>query len=184
MKMKKQILYLSLLVCAFTSMAQTTKLNYEELDEKYAEKLSTLDGAVETLYSVISGPKGENRNWELLRYLFHPQAKFISSGKRKDGSYGARYVTMDFYVENSGKWMLENGFFENELHRVTEQFGQIAHVFSTYECFNNKDDKEPFMRGINSIQLMNTGKRWAVMSIYFTQETPENPIPKKYLPAK
>jgi hypothetical protein len=38
------------------------------------------------------------------------------------------------------------------------------------------------MRGINSVQLMYTGKRWAVMSIYFTQETPENPIPEKYLP--
>lgn len=181
--MKKKVLFLTLFVWAFNSMAQTAKIDYEALDKKYAQQLSTLDDAVETLYNVISGPKGDDRNWELLRYLFHPQAKFITSGKKKDGSYGARYVDMDFYIENSGKWMLENGFFENELHRVTEQFGQIAHVFSTYECFNSEDDQKPFMRGINSIQFMNTGKRWAVMSIYFTQETPENPIPKKYLPA-
>jgi len=77
--------------------------------------------------------------------------------------------------------MLEKGFYENEIHRVTEQFGNIAHVFSTYECFHNKDDEKPFMRGINSIQLMFTGNRWQVISIYFTQETEEYPIPEKYL---
>ena len=37
------------------------------------------------------------------------------------------------------------------------------------------------MRGINSIQLMNDGERWWVKNIYFTQETPANQIPKKYL---
>ena len=77
--------------------------------------------------------------------------------------------------------MLENGFFEKELHRVTEQFGQIAHVFTSYECFHTKEDEVPFMRGINSVQLMLAGKKWQVMSIYFTQETEDNPIPEKYL---
>ena len=180
--MKKIILLFSLYFPILGGAAQNSKIDYQAADKKYESKVLTIDSTIKSLYDVISGPKGQKRNDELLRYLFHPKAKFVASGKRKNGSYGASYVTMDSYVKNSLKWMLENGFFEKELHRVTETFGQIAHVFSTYECFKSKNDKEPFMRGINSIQLMYTGKRWVVMNIYFTQESKENPIPQKYLP--
>lgn len=182
--MKKTVLLLLALSVSLITKAQENKEAYAIADKKYKTKVTTLDSTINTLYEVISGPKGHDRNDELLRYLFHPEAKFIASGKRKNGSYGARYVTMNSYVEKSLKWMVENGFFEKELYRVTERFGHIAHVFSTYECFNGKEDQEPFMRGINSIQLMYTGKRWVVMNIYFTQESEENPIPGKYLPKK
>lgn len=80
--------------------------------------------------------------------------------------------------------MFENGFYEKELHKVTERFGPIAHVFSSYESFRTEADTAPFMRGINSIQLMHSGDRWIIINIYFTQETEENPIPEKYLPPK
>ena len=148
----------------------------------YNSKLATIDLTIQSLYDAISGEKGEERDWEFLRYMYHPEAKLIFSGKKKDGSYGSKYVTMDEYIQNSGNWMLENGFYEQEMHRITEQFGQIAHVFTTYQCFHTKEDKEPFMRGINSVQLMYNGTRWMVMSIYFTQESKNNPIPEKYLP--
>ncbi len=170
-----------LLVCAM-SFAQDINFDYQALNKKYEDKVATIDSTIETLYAVISGEKGEERNAELLRYLFHPKAKLIASGQRKDSSYASRFLTIDHYVENSLPWMFENGFYEKELHRVTEQFGQIAHVFSSYETFYSKEDDTPFMRGINSIQLMFTGKRWVVLSVYFTQETEDNPIPEKYLP--
>jgi hypothetical protein len=75
----------------------------------------------------------------------------------------------------------ENGFYEKEIARRTEQFGNIAHVWSIYESRHNEDDPEPFMRGINSIQLFNDGKRWWIVNIYWQQESAENPIPEKYL---
>jgi hypothetical protein len=37
------------------------------------------------------------------------------------------------------------------------------------------------MRGINSFQLLNDGKRWWVITIFWSQETPEMPLPEKYL---
>jgi hypothetical protein len=40
------------------------------------------------------------------------------------------------------------------------------------------------MRGINSIQLLNDGKRWWIMTIYWQGETPETPLPKEYLKSK
>jgi hypothetical protein len=38
------------------------------------------------------------------------------------------------------------------------------------------------MRGINSIQLFNDGKRWWIVSIYWQQENARAPIPQEYLP--
>ena len=80
--------------------------------------------------------------------------------------------------------MAKDGFFERELARRTDQYGNIAHVFSTYESFHKATDKEPFARGINSFQLLNDGKRWWVLTIYWQAETPDNPIPKEYLKSK
>jgi hypothetical protein len=73
------------------------------------------------------------------------------------------------------------GFHEREISRRVDRYGTMAHVFSTYAAFRKKDDKEPFMRGINSIQLMHDGKRWWVMNIFWLAETPDNPVPKEYL---
>lgn len=65
-----------------------------------------------------------------------------------------------------------------------DSYGNIAHVFSTYESFHALADKQPFERGINSFQLFNDGKRWWVITIYWQGETPENPLPKAYLKTK
>jgi len=134
----------------------------------FADKVNSLDKTLETLYGVISGEKGEERNWELFRYLFKPNAKLIPSGKNREGIVGLRYMTPDDYIESSGKWLVENGFFENEIHRTVQTFGNITQVFSTYESFYSKTDTQPFMRGINSIQLLNDGSRWWVVNIYWT----------------
>ena len=174
--MKRFLIPLLLVLWHLSSSAQESNA--------YQQKATTIDSTIEALYGVISGPKGQERDWDFFRYLFHPEAKLIVSGKRDDGGYDSRYISLDDYIQSSGKWMLENGFFENELHRVTERFGPIAHVFSSYESFRTEADETPFMRGINSIQLMHTGERWMIMNIYFTQETEENPIPEKYLPPK
>jgi len=147
----------------------------------YSSKVQTIDSTIETLYSVISGEKGEERNWELFKYLFHEDAKLIPSGANRQGVVGVRYLTKDQYIQTSGKWLLENGFFEKEIGRKTDQFGNMAQVFSTYESFKTKSDTKPFMRGINSIQLLNDGKRWWIINIFWQGETSEQPIPKKYI---
>jgi len=80
--------------------------------------------------------------------------------------------------------MEKEGFFEKEIARRADIYGNIAQIFSTYASFHKLDDKEPFIRGINSFQLLFDGKRWWVMTIYWQGETKEVPIPKKYLKTK
>ncbi|MBO0323200.1 hypothetical protein J0X14_12905 [Muricauda sp. CAU 1633] len=173
--MKKQII--SILI-----FAMTLTLQAQENHIKYQDETRTIDSTIKALYAVISGEKGEERDWDLMRYIYHPNAKLVPSGTNPEGKVGARYITPQTYVESSGQWLVENGFFEEEIHRETQVFGNIAHVFSTYQCFKSKTDKEPFMRGINSIQLLNEGGRWRVINIFWAQETEENPIPEAYLP--
>ena len=174
--MKKVLIIFSLIFCA------NLILTAQDADSKYLDKVSTMEKTIETLYAVISGEKGEKRDWDLMRYLFTPDAKLIPSGKNKEGKVGARYMSPDDYISSSGAWLEENGFFEIEINRKAETFGNITHVFSTYESFHSKSDDAPFMRGINSIQLLNDGIRWWIINIYWTQETSDNPIPKQYLP--
>lgn len=175
MLMKKISFYFSLLL--FPVLAYTQ----DHADDLYLQKVKTLDATIENLYGVISGPAGEKRNWELFHYLFKPEAKLIPSGANKEGEIGCRYLSPEGYQESSGKWLEENGFFEKEIYRLTETFGNVTHVFSTYEAYRTQEDEAPFMRGINSIQLLHDGNRWWIINIYWTGETKDNVIPEKYL---
>ena len=147
----------------------------------YSDKVKTLDSTIETLYAVISGEKGEARDWELFEYLFVPEAHLIPSGKDNEGKTGYRVMTPQEYVESSGAYLEENGFFEIEISRQTDRYGNIVQIFSTYESYRSKKDKEPFARGINSIQLLYDGSRWWILNIFWQGETEEFPIPDKYL---
>src|SRR5262249_22602209 len=144
--------------------------------------VGTLDSIMKAVYDVISGDAGQERNWDRFRSLFHKDARLIPSGKNpKTGVVGANAITPDGYIERAGPFLLKAGFHEIEIARRCETFGNIAHCFSSYASKHKKTDDKPFMRGINSFQLMNDGSRWWVISIYWQQETPDNPIPDKYL---
>ena len=173
---------INLLFSAFLFIALSTTLAAQDSTTDYSDKVKTLDSTLESLYNVISGEAGEKRDWDLFRFLFTPDAKLIPSGKGKDGKVGHKYMTAEDYVTNSGPWLEKNGFFEKEIARKVEEFGNIAQVFSTYESYKSEKDEKPFARGINSIQMLNDGTRWWVVNIYWCNETAENPIPKKYLP--
>ena len=140
----------------------------------------TIDGIIAALYDVISGPAGEARNWNRMRSLFIPDGRLIPTGPRGGGATALRLMSVNDYVATSGPYLERVGFTERELSRETEVYGHIAHVFSTYE---GRMETEPtVLRGINSIQLMNDGTRWWILSVYWEAETPENPLPAKYLP--
>ena len=91
-------------------------------------------------------------------------------------------MTVDQYVERVSGGFRTNGFFERGIAQKVESFGNIVHVFTTYESRHSPDDSAPFARGINSIQLLKDGDRYWVVSIYWDSERPDNPIPQKYLP--
>lgn len=147
--------------------------------------VSSLDAVMKSVYDVISGEAGKARDWDRFRSLFYKDARLIPTGKNaQTGVIGARVLSPDDYIKRSEPILLKGGFFEREIARRVETYGNITHVFSTYESRHALADKEPFARGINSFQLLNDGKRWWVLTIYWQAETPDNPLPKKYLKSK
>ena len=143
--------------------------------------VSSIDAIVHALYDVISGPAG-GRDWDRLRSLFVDGARLIPTGERPNGQTGLNVMTVEEFVTNAGEFMADHGFYEAEVARRTEQFGNVAHAFSTYETRWSADDPEPFMRGINSIQLLHLDDRWWVVTIFWDNEGEGKPIPDKYLP--
>lgn len=143
--------------------------------------VKSLDAILAAVYDVISGPAGKKRNWDRMRSLFIPGARLIPTGPRQSGSYGSRVLSVDEYIARAEPFFEKEGFYEKEATRRIEQFGEIAHVFSTYESRHSADDAKPFQRGINSFQLMNDGSRWWVVTIFWQGEDEKNPIPEKYL---
>jgi hypothetical protein len=180
--MKRTLLLLLIGFLSFNIQAQKKIKDKKDIEFKIdSTSVLTLDSTIKTLYAVISGEKGEERNWKQFKFLFKPDAKLIPSGKDKAENHRVNYMTPDDYIKSSGEWLVENGFFEKEIHRKTDAFGNITQVFSTYECFYSESDQTPFMRGINSIQLFNDAKRWWIINIYWAQESKAHPIPKEYL---
>lgn len=145
-----------------------------------AEDVSTIDGIVKAYYATITGPAGQPREWARDRTLYIPSMKFISLSLR-EGKPVAEIMSHQEYVESSNDFFLKNGFFEKEIHRVTQRFGNMAHVFSTYEA-RNTENGPIIARGINSIQLYFDGVRWWITAAMWDDERPDNPIPKEFLP--
>jgi len=146
--------------------------------------VASIDAIIAAVYDVISGPAGKKRDWDRMRSLFVPGARLIPTGPRPTGGFGSRVLSVDEYSERASGFFEKEGFYEREAARQTEQFGQIAHIFSTYESRHAPDDAKPFQRGINSIQLMNDGKRWWVVTIFWQGEDDKTPLPEKYLKSK
>ena len=148
-----------------------------------AADVETLDSIMPATYDSISGDAGQPRDWDRFRSLFHKDARLIPTGKNKEGVVSATVLSPDDYIKRAEPFLMK-GFHEREIARRVERYGNIVHVFSTYESRHKKDDKTPFARGINSFQLLNDGKRWWVITIYWQGESPDNAIPKEYLKSK
>jgi hypothetical protein len=144
--------------------------------------VATVDGIVAALYDVISGTAGQPRDWDRMRSLFAPEGRLMAVGARPESVVALRAMTVDDYITRNSKAFATMGFFEREAARSTETFGQIVHVFSTYESRHARGDAEPFQRGINSIQMYNDGKRWWIVNVLWRAEDASLRLPERYLP--
>lgn len=143
--------------------------------------VATMDAIVAAVYDVISGPAAQKRNWDRFRSLFLPSGRLIATGRRPTGEIVSRVMSSEDYITRNGPFLEKAGFFEREISRRMERYGNIAHIFSTYESRHTTADEKPFARGINSIQLMNDGKRWWIVTILWQGEDEKNPLPAEYL---
>ena len=90
------------------------------------EDVSTTDGIMGALYEVISGPAGEVRDWDRFYALFLPEgARLIPTGMQQGGATYQVWTPRE-YAERAGPNLEATGFFEREIGRTIEEFGNIV----------------------------------------------------------
>lgn len=137
--------------------------------------------ALARLYAVISGPAGQERDWEAFRALFCEGANLMVSAPQADGASRLIVLTPDEYVARSGAMLVEAGFTESEIGRRAERFGNVVHAFSAYEGVLHAPDGERRIRGVNSVQLVRLAEGWRIANVLWEQESPKNPLPASLL---
>ncbi|WP_089408400.1 hypothetical protein [Granulicella rosea] len=144
--------------------------------------VATIQSTVHAFYSAISAPAGGKLDRTRLRSLFTPGGRIVV-GLAARGSRPADviYLTPEEYAAGSNAATAQKGFFDRSPANQIEQFGVMAHVYSTYESRNREDEPKPIARGIKSFELLHSAGRWYIVQIYWDWESPENPLPEKYL---
>lgn len=162
--------------------APTAPASAQPLTRRAADPadVASLDAIIAAFYDVVSGPAGETRDWARDSTLYTAAARFtIEAGAGGERRWQA--IDHATYARQSNAF-LERGFFEREIHRVTQEFAGMAQVFSTYEWTAPGPDGPQRGRGINSIELVFDQGRWWITSAQWASEAAERPIPAAYLP--
>lgn len=133
-----------------------------------------IEATVLAVYNVISGPAGR-RDWDRFEALFAPGAR-MTVAREVEGAPGAVVMTTKEYVERATPTFNAKGFFEKPVANRTLVYGNIAHVWSTYETRDAASDEKPTARGINSFQLVRISGEWKVLSILWQKEDAAHPI--------
>lgn len=172
---------------AFVSLVLVTGL--ETAQGVAPREPTSVDAVLSELYASVSHAAGSAPDFARMRRIFHSSGKLVPP--KAPGATDFQAMTVDQFAERIAKLAADRkakgepslGFFEREIARRTDCFGNVCHVFSTYEARRSPSDATPFVRGINSVQLVNDGKRWWIASIVWDAESASNPIPAAYLPA-
>jgi hypothetical protein len=145
------------------------------------EDVSSPDTIIKAMYECISGPAGK-RNWHRLLSLYLEGARLVPTGKRLHKEDGLLQVmSIDEWIEDVQEYFAENDFYEKEIMRHMDRFGDIIQAFSTYEARNDLESA-PIARGINSFQLLKHEDRWWIVTVIWDNESKDNPIPEEFLP--
>jgi hypothetical protein len=150
-----------------------------QAQDKYADDVNDIQSILTALYEVISGPANEARDWERFIYLFAADGKLIPTTKSGE-TVGYVYWSPQDYVDLFTSRRGTTDFYEFEINRVVEQYGAIAHVWSTYEL-RQSPNGEATNRGINSIQLLKTPERWYIMNVFWSSENEGYALPEDYV---
>jgi hypothetical protein len=145
-----------------------------------AEDVASLDGIIAAYYEVVSGPAGERPDRARDESLHVPGARVGLVVRGPGAAPRLETMTLGEFHDRLGG-VRDEPFHEWEVHRVTQRFGAIAHVWSTYVT-SREPGGAPIERGINSIQLHFDGTRWWIAGWIFDAEGPDNPVPAEFLP--
>jgi len=144
--------------------------------------VASVDAVVKASYEAISQPGGRPAQYDRFQSLAHPTAS-ANSIRQQDGRSVFVPGTVVQYLEGHRRRMAGVSVLEKEIHRIREDFGSVAHVWSTFEAVSTRNGQTTTRRGVNSLQLAFDGTRWWIVASLWDFETPDHPLPQRYLGA-
>jgi hypothetical protein len=154
---------------------------------KKASDVDSVDHLLASLYDVISGPAGKPRDWDRFRSLFLPDGRLgvvrpdlPATGAEPERKGDMVLLSPDMYAERDDPYFKTHGFFEHPIANRVEEFGNLVHVWSTYES-RRAENEPPFARGVNSVQIVHAQGRFWLASVVWDEERPGLTLPEKYL---
>lgn len=170
-----------MLCLAFLAVAAAPALDAQNAEPKPAATCpssTTLADLTKALDDAVSGPGDKDRT--CLRELMLPDARLTPIVRTQDGAFAPRILTVDDWINAVAK-RGSTPFYEHQVKVITESYGHFAHLWSTYEIRDTPDGKAT-VTGINSVQAVNDGTRWRVLSVLWEPDSTAGPIPEKYKP--
>lgn len=145
------------------------------------EDVSSIDGMIKAYYEVVSGPAGQPRDWGRDATLYIPGVRFVMLSKSKNGKTTAQSMSHQEFVDAGNAAMVEKGFYEREIHRITHRAGDVAHVLSTSE-HSLSPNGPAHGRSVDSLDLYWDGTRWWIASATIWEAGPGDSLPSEFLP--
>lgn len=145
------------------------------------------EAIVEAAYEALVRAPGENFDWDRFRTLFLPRAMLLPNTEQTGGT--PQTFSPDEFIAWVDAWYAEHapiggpndkGFVEEIIHNEARRYGDIAHVFSTYQKRLYEEDAI-LGRGLNSFQLVFRDGRWWIASIVWDEENGAGPLPPHFL---
>ena len=105
----------------------------------------------------------------------------LASHRLAKGPDGSTFIiswSEEEFIRDATQVFAKDPFYENAIVNKPDSYGGMTQVLSSYESHRVLGDK-PFERGVNSFQLLNDGRRWWIVSIFWDSERPDNPLPAK-----
>jgi hypothetical protein len=128
-----------------------------------------IDELMELFYQVISFAEGGSPDWNTMARLFSGQARITRITPE-----GIDYLDLKGF-RSLAEELIEVGaftsFFEREIARRTERFGNVMHVASAYETTISPDAVDYIERGVNSLQLIRESGGWKICSLCWDDQS-------------
>lgn len=130
--------------------------------------MKDLAAVVTEMYASVCFEQGERPDWSRSAAIFAPGARMV----RINDSGIFEFEDQKSYQANFDQ-MIDSGempsFWEGELWRQTQEFGDMAHVLSAYETRRSRNGE--FMnRGVNSIQMFRRDGHWWISAMIWRRE--------------
>ena len=156
-------------------------LNFETVAQiETLTAVKSIDGIVKEGLKIISGERGESRNWESFRILFTPNAQLSVLNHDSLGNAKLNTYSLEEFVRIGMHFYEGDGFLEFEITKTVDEYNGIAHVFQSYGA----EELELVEEGINSYQLIYDGERWWITNLLWTSNRNGIELDSEYKKAK